>query len=330
MTANHVILVRTPSSPLHEDPYHSCLAATTPSSRPAPCPPPHPRPCSPRHLAILDTEYTNLQQLQTIIHTGPRDRYAGVVLTSARSVQAWRRASGSLASDASARPWTSVPFFVVGTGTRDALLSISPPPAATVLGEESGTGDKLARFIADHYAKAAGATTTPLALPLLYLVGDKNRDTINRILGEARIQVDRVQVYQTTIADGFETCLEQILADVLGSEHEEDGAGQEEITVRDTSRLPSVWFALFSPSGAQHCVARLRQRGLLPDPSALEHTRPPFDKIQQLQQRRIKLAAIGPVTQTYLEAQEHLVVHAVAQTPDPQELLRAILECESR
>ncbi|KAI5480000.1 uroporphyrinogen-III synthase [Pseudohyphozyma bogoriensis] len=307
----HLVLVRTPHSPLTADPYHRCFASTSSSS---------PVTSTPHHLPVLATSFTNAPALAHLVKGGPKGRYGGVIVTSARASDAWGRASAADRGEAEEAEggggWDAVPFFVVGKGTRDALLKgdgrRNRIAEDKVLGaEETGTGDKLARFIVQHFALTAGSSTTT-ALPLLYLVGDKNKDTIEVVLRSAGIGVERLQVYETTKTTEFDEKLEGILD---GIEVEEE----EQVV---------VWFALFSPSGSKHCLSALRRRGLLPlSPSTTlddDESPPPPTRLSRSKRVEVRLAAIGPVTKAFLEQEEGVEAHAMAESPEPEELLKAL------
>ena len=75
-------------------------------------------------------------------------------------------------------------------------------------GAESGTSEKLARFVvADLGGGAAGAR-------LLYLTGDKNRDTLAAVVREAGVALESVQVYATQGSSRFEEDLRGALQDL--------------------------------------------------------------------------------------------------------------------
>ncbi|GAA6001596.1 uroporphyrinogen-III synthase HEM4 [Rhodotorula paludigena] len=314
-STSHIVLARTPQTPLEQDPYFRALAGDPAWTL--------------HHLPVLETSFTHdaeLRRAVEVIHCSGQSAYDGVVITSARSIDAWRTAQLSLPSPL---PLSSVFFFVVGQPTRSALLSVpSPPRSNLVLGaDESGTGEKLASFILAHFR---AASTLPRRRRLLYLTGDKNRDTLPRIVhegSEGKIELDALQVYATQRTRTFEDDVEEILRGIIA---EEDGKGD-------------IWFALFSPSGAKECIAALRRRGVLPPSSRSPSPRPasaspapsgpaaprPSSALTTPAYSdlapRIRLAAIGPVTQSYLEEQG-LTVHAVAAKPEPEALVRAVRE----
>lgn len=111
--------------------------------------------------------------------------------------------------DVAAR-WPSIPFYVVGQATASALLSVraiydnSPYAPGPALGESSGTSEQLVNFIL-----SLEGSSRPKKL--LYLTGDKNRDTVPRILGEAGIAVNPIKVYETQFSSSFTQDLETAL-----------------------------------------------------------------------------------------------------------------------
>lgn len=267
----HVILIRTPLTPLSSDPYESSHPSLTI-----------------HHLPVLSTSFCNSSLLSSILSSGPQGHYSGVVVTSSRSVEAWGRETGS---HTGMRKWDGVPFFAVGKGTRDCLLRLpDPPPISNIhASETTGSGFKLATFIISHYI-------VPPTLPLLYLVGDKNRETIPSMLGERGIGLERVQVYGCEPCEKFEGSLDRIL----------EGIPSEGV----------MWVTLFSPSGAKHALKVLRGKGV--------HLR----RREEGEERggRVRVGVIGPTTREYVEEEEGLWVHAVAKSPEPRDLWQAMRE----
>ena len=108
--------------------------------------------------------------------------------------------------------WSAVPFYVVGEATAKALADIhealgdSPfAPRDIRGGAESGTSGRLAHFIVDDLAKTTGSKR------LFYLTGDKNRDTLPNILGDAGLELDSLQVYATQGSSTFAADLKNVL-----------------------------------------------------------------------------------------------------------------------
>lgn len=310
MARPHVILVRTPLEPLSSDPYETLIA---------------PR-AELQHLPILSTSL-HPQALSPILAAGPAGRYLAVIITSSRAVLAWEEAARRAVAEAPS--WKATPFYVVGQATSDALHRMEGgPPSQVILGaEESGTGERLAQFIVRR-RREEGKWKSKEGLPMLWLVGDKNREIIGRILREeGGIETERVQVYETTLCPSFAEDLEAALQRVRDS----PGEGSRD-----------VWITLFSPSGAKDCVIHLRRLGLLPPSSSLPPTPPTShppspsrapsaphiatSSSQLSSSLRIRLAAIGPVTRNYLVDEEGLESYllATAVNPDAKDVWKAI------
>ena len=104
-----------------------------------------------------------------------------------------------------------MPFYVVGEATATALRSIR-----TIYGDsgfvpkdirgssESGTSGRLAHFILEDLAKNGSGSETKL----LYLTGDKNKDTLPKILGDCGLDLEYLRVYETRGSSNFTKELE--------------------------------------------------------------------------------------------------------------------------
>ncbi len=103
-------------------------------------------------------------------------------------------------------------------------------PNADIRGESSGTAEQLASFI---------LAEQPRPTKLLYLTGDKNRDTLPNILGGAGVSLHSLRVYET---QGSSTFLQQLKGIV---------------PVRPT--VP-WWIVFFAPSAAEFVLLFLREQ----------------------------------------------------------------------
>ena len=105
--------------------------------------------------------------------------------------------------------WSAVPFYVVGTTTGNVLrkMPTSPftPSSRNIIGEGSGTGEALAGLIIENQGKR-----TP-KLPLLYMTGDKNRDTLPKLMKAAGLDLEPLQVYGTQGSQNFSTGVKELL-----------------------------------------------------------------------------------------------------------------------
>ncbi|GAA5875780.1 hypothetical protein JCM3774_006455 [Rhodotorula dairenensis] len=342
-TRRHVILVRAPKLPLDRDPYHLARLALDADSD-----------LQLHHLAILETDFCNQDTLRSAVNALHAEhapataaaRWDGVVMTSARSVEAFCAAQRDLETSSSTEhdrdrslPTPAIPFFVVGHPTCTALQRAPcPPRQEQVLGaEQCGTGERLAEYIVQYFSSTVAYDRTetppsPLRRPrLLYLTGDKNRDTIPRRLAKGGIDLDPLQVYSTRPSPSFPSDLDAVLAEVDASAASTSSDG--------TDADAQVWFALFSPSGASECLAEMRRRALIPpfsngtsSTSSVEPSVPssspetPAPDYAHLAPR-VRFAAIGPVTEQFLREQA-LPVHAVAHKPEPAALLDAVARAE--
>lgn len=104
--------------------------------------------------------------------------------------------------------WSGIPFYVVGTTTGNVLrnMPVSPftPSPQNIKGEGSGTGEALARVIIDDQHGRAPK------LPLLYLTGDKNRDTLPTLVQAAGLELAPLQVYATRGSPSFSARVKEL------------------------------------------------------------------------------------------------------------------------
>ncbi|KLO10585.1 tetrapyrrole biosynthesis, uroporphyrinogen III synthase [Schizopora paradoxa] len=285
----HVLLLRSPSDE-QPDPYAAHFSSVGLGAT---------------SVQVLDTAFTNLDELQWMIETGPGFHgFKGVVITSGRSVDAWQRAVQEVVKgeDHKKADWSTCPFYVVGESTASAVdkLRTSLPshllPTDVLGGTESGTSDALADFIL--------ARTTPSRknrVKLLYLTGDKNRDTLPNKLTEKGVELDAVQTYETKCVDGF--------------------AGKLGEVVKAQKHVKNWWIAFFAPSSSDYAMPALREQ------FRLESTSAPDSPTSTKSKKKIpaaKIAAIGPTTASHLKDTLSLHVDAVAAKPTPAELASAI------
>ncbi|KII83671.1 hypothetical protein PLICRDRAFT_119223 [Plicaturopsis crispa FD-325 SS-3] len=249
-------------------------------------------------VPVLETVVTNLDRLKRVIERGPAEQgLTGVIVTSGRSCEAWKRALGELLEDAPkissslAADWTTVPFYVVGPSTASAVADIGAvygsPLAPRIIrgGQETGTSERLAHYILNDISGSDSQAR------MLYLTGDKNRDTLPTILRDGGVELDALQVYGTQGASAFPTDLKNAI-----------------------DRMPSKrpwWIVYFAPSAAEFVTPFLRDIFDLPSPAeALRDT--------------VKIAAIGPTTAQFLRDKLDLRVDVVPPKPTPEDLSNAI------
>ncbi|KZP27996.1 tetrapyrrole biosynthesis, uroporphyrinogen III synthase [Athelia psychrophila] len=277
MSNNHILFLRSPSDTNdHCDPYESKFREH--GFRPV-------------SLPVLETAFVDVDDLRECIAGGPK-RYAGVIITSARSCEAW---ANGLVSTESPGDWSSIPFYVVGAATHKVLSSI-PGPRIIRGGAQTGTSERLARFILDDLPR--DTRTKPI---LLYLTGDKNRDTLPNILAEGGVEIQPLKVYETrgssTFAEDLKGAIEHI--------HPE----------------APHWIVFFAPSAAEFVTPILRCFFSLPSLVPLA----PEEAISQAKLRKAELATIGPTTRDFLLNTLSLRVAATALKPNSESLVDAIL-----
>ncbi|KAI5897604.1 tetrapyrrole biosynthesis, uroporphyrinogen III synthase [Schizophyllum commune H4-8] len=250
-------------------------------------------------VAALDTGFVNDDSLDAAIRERASE-FDGVIVTSSRACEAWKRSVQRLYPSQEHSPtnengWATTPFYAVGRATAVALRTIADSPAAPrdIRGEESGTGEQLARFIVEDIRKDDAERGHPARL--LYLTGDKNRDTVPSILTEAGISFEPLQVYGTCGAPDFEQRLDEALADLPSDTTEQ-------------------WVVFFAPSSTDFALPYLHERfELRREVASLSGT-----------QKAARIAAIGPMSSEHISRERHLHVDAVASKPSPAQLVEAI------
>lgn len=184
-----------------------------------------------------------------------------------------------------------VPVYSVGPATTRALKAVLQVPSLQVFGEHTGAGEKLAPFIIEHYGNwYRDHRSKP---PLLFLVGDKRRDIIPRLLSEAGWRVDEVVVYGTgemkSFKEDFTRCLEK------------------------TAGRPRRWVVVFSPSG---CDSLLSATGQFDEGTGRAKPKRP--------DRDIFVATIGPTTRDHLIDNFGYEPDVCAEQPTPEGVWQGI------
>ncbi|KAH9926598.1 tetrapyrrole biosynthesis uroporphyrinogen III synthase [Epithele typhae] len=262
-------------------------------------------------VPALQTVPTNAAQLATTMRPGPRPissagdetGFLGVIVTSGRACEAWRAAVQQLAEEDeegrrdSVAGWSEVPFYAVSATTSASLLGIraaypdSPhAPRDVRRGAGAGTSEKLARFIVDDPTRRSDS---PKTQRLLYLTGDKHRDTLPDILEEAGIGLESLQVYATQGSQTFEADLRAALAGM--------GDWTDDIW----------WLVHFAPSSARHVSPTLNKF---------------FEvgKYVDTTKQHSRTAVIGPTTATCLREELGIRVDVVAAKPTADALIEGI------
>ncbi|KAI6164037.1 tetrapyrrole biosynthesis, uroporphyrinogen III synthase, partial [Pisolithus thermaeus] len=259
---------------------------------------------SPISVPVLETTLVHLEQLGDRIAEGPSvHRFTGVIVTSKRSIEAWGQAVEGVVAR-----WASIPFYVVGEVTAEAARELGKRlpaglgPTDIRGGSEAGSAEQLARIIWKDVSKSK---------KMLYLTGDKNRDTISRILTQRGVGLEELQVYET---HGSSTFVHDL----------EDALGRAGFVGCDANEAWG-WIVFFAPSAARHVYPalcdhfffrRLVDKGGVDDHG---HGRKEIAKV----------AAIGPTTASFLRDEMGLRVDVIAPKPTPAELASAIVGFDS-
>ncbi|TBU24877.1 tetrapyrrole biosynthesis, uroporphyrinogen III synthase [Dichomitus squalens] len=264
-------------------------------------------------VPVLETVHMNIEQLKETVRRGG-EGYAGVIVTSGRAVEAWRLVVQQLVEEGehTGEPpakWFTTPFYVVGETTAAALRAIpsSPYSPQVIRGAaETGTSEKLAHFIA---ADLSSSSSPSPSKKLLYLVGDKNRDTLSTILEDAGLDLESLQVYATQGSSRFEEDLLNVLNGVQGLDPQAD---------------ERWWIVYFAPSSAKHVSPILSRHFDIP------LTDDATGNSSGTGSRGARLAAIGPTTASSLESDLGLRIEVIAAKPTPESLANGIVSFDGQ
>lgn len=238
----------------------------------------------------------------------PAKRYGGLIFTSQRAVDAFTIMVAKLDPTKKAMLFDpQMPIYVVGPATANGVRAMDLP--CPVVGEETGNGEALAKFILDHQ-KTLPEDVTHLngqRLPLLFPVGEQRRDIIPKTLASEnlpsseRTPVMELVVYETGEMATFEEDFTLLL-------QEARQAGVKE-----------QWVVVFSPQG---CEAMLMALGWLNTANGK------FSKAHREASSapmRTRIAAIGPTTKQYLIEQFGFQPDVCAEKPSPEGVGEAIV-----
>ena len=191
-----------------------------------------------------------------------------------------------------------IPVYSVGPATTRALRAIPLNPPLQVIGEHTGAADELAPFIIEDYSKRyADREKKP---PLLFLVGEKHRDVIPRVLREqAGWRVDEVVVYGTAELASFREDFAQRLG--------------------ETVNFPVRWVVVFSPSG---CEAMLAALGFLDEKTGRAK---PKSNLDEKTTTSTFIATIGKTTKAHLVTKFGYEPEVCAEQPTPKAILEGIM-----
>ncbi|KAL9608965.1 MAG: hypothetical protein Q9167_006232 [Letrouitia subvulpina] len=253
--------------------------------------------------------------------------YGGLIFTSQRAVDAFNSALYSLfpySNQAGVNEVCStvlrrlqslkIPLYAVGPATARALKEVQGLllPCCTVEGGElAGSSDLLAPLILKHYnaihssadrgARSWTSNKEGNKKPLLFLAGEKHRDTIPVTLTSAsveqRIVVEEVVVYSTTTSPNFPSLLFSKL--------------------HATSSAPIRWLVIFSPTAGGQLLSSL---GWLDEAT----NRVYGSQHDCWKDRTTFVASIGPTTEEYMRKNFGFEVDVCAAKPNPEGVSKGI------
>ncbi|KAF8555183.1 tetrapyrrole biosynthesis, uroporphyrinogen III synthase [Imleria badia] len=255
----------------------------------------------PLSVPVLETVLVHADVLRDKIVRGPDVQgLSGVIMTSKRSVEAWCDAIRSIPPPIQgvSSDWRTVPFYVVGEATAAAasqvhtafpsMAHLAPLVHQVRGGAEAGTAERLARFILEEGGEGRR---------LLYLTGDKNRETLPEMLSAGGVALETLEVYGTTGSSTFREDLRAALARApAGESHMHAGDGARLII-----SLADGWVVYFAPSAAAFVTPMLSEVDAL------------------------SVAVIGPTTASFLRDTLKMRVDVVASKPTPDALSRAVV-----
>jgi uroporphyrinogen-III synthase len=238
----------------------------------------------------------------------PAKRYGGLIFTSQRAVDAFTIMVAKLEPSKRAMLFDpQMPIYVVGPATANGVRAMGLP--CPVVGEETGNGDALAKFILEHQRSLPEEVThlQGQRLPLLFPVGEQRRDIIPKTLTSEdlppaeRTPVVELVVYETGEMATFEEDFTMLV-------REAKKAGVKE-----------QWVVVFSPQG---CEAMLMGLGWL------ETSNGKFSEARRQATSapmRTRIASIGPTTKQYLMEQFGFQADVCAEKPSPEGVAEGIL-----
>ena len=274
----------------------------------------------PGFVSVLEHQFNeaNKNRLSTLIRSGSfkhsatkhnkLSNYGGLIFTSQRAVDAFKQIINDIQRsglDANDFLPDTLPLYVVGPATARSLRALKL--RCPVLGEETGNGEALAKFILEHYKPASFSSASP---PLLFAVGEKRRDIIPKLLtSEYLSHYERIDVHETVL---YESVQSQRLKDDLHS-------ALEDVHSRNVSNM---WIVFFSPTGCEAAMEMLQQNSKL----KLANNEAEHDE----NSIQVFIATIGPTTRNYLKDKLGFDAHVCAANPTPEGLGSCIRDYVTR
>jgi len=185
-----------------------------------------------------------------------------------------------------------------------------------IRGQETGSGEQLARLMLENIDRDITNKR------LLYLTGDKNRDTIPKILSSnetfsSPILLHSLQVYETRGATDFERNIELLMAQEAQPHQGTSTCAWRQVT--DSHSKDNIWWIVFfAPSSSQFAYPVLRKHFHFVHKDIL------LDLDMKSPLLVARVASIGRTTSSYLEDELGIHVDATATKPSPEALSAAI------
>lgn len=243
----------------------------------------------------------------------PARRYSGMIFTSQRAVDAFATVIAKLDPEKISTSLfdKAMPLYVVGPATAKGVAALGLP--CQILGEETGNGEALGKFILEHQRGLEDEVKIleGRRLPLLFLVGEQRRDVIPNMLqseelsATERIPVTEVVVYETGEMAEFEEIFSGLLAEAK------------------KARVKEQWVVVFSPQG---CEAMLSALNWLDEKSG-KYSAGRREIVTGPMKTRI--ATIGPTTRDFLQTQFGFEPDVCAEKPSPEGVAEGILKFRS-
>lgn len=280
---------------------------------------------TPIFVPLLKHEFVDQSQLGSYLRSDEFEKSGAVIITSQRAIEAlnWhlaelKRDENSTDNDndkdqSALNKLLNKPVYTVGPACAAALKRWGYTDIRG--GSLAGNGLKLAEIILEDINKEKElGNGQGLLESFVFFTGVTRRDIIPEKLTAAGVKIEERVVYRTL---AVENLMQKVLAVIRdGSNGSDLGNGLGEDFEDEVEEYPSAgyengledgmgqeYYVFFSPAEADPVVEAVR---------ALSELRP------------VRLAAIGPTTETYLRDKK-MTPHVVAPKPDATHLIQEIL-----
>lgn len=231
----------------------------------------------------------------------PAKKYGGIVFTSQRAVDAFATVIAKLDPEKIDKMFDKeMPIYVVGPATANGVRALGLP--CPVIGEQTGNGDALAKFILEWHATLSRDVTflEGRKLPLLFLVGEQRRDVIPKLLQSEEVHpLDRIKMTEVVVYETGEMAT-----------FEEDFTSL--VRAAKAKKVKQQWVVVFSPQG---CEAMLNGLGWLDEKSGQFSA-----AIREVMSggMETRIATIGPTTRDHLVQEFGFEPDVCADKPSPE------------